>query len=137
LTQPAQDKAAASPGASQKTDDGANEVDPQASPAMRRFQPGMVMQYGYVIYNAKASPAPQLTTQLRLLRNGQVIFTGKVTPFDLTGQTDLKRITANGGLQLGSDMPPGEYVLQIIVTDLLAKDKNRIASQWMDFEIVK
>ncbi|MBD0326764.1 MAG: hypothetical protein ICV68_10045, partial [Pyrinomonadaceae bacterium] len=78
-----------------------------------------------------------LTTQLRLLRNGQVIFTGKVIPFDLKGQTDLKRITVNGGIQLGTDMPPGEYILQVIVTDLLAKDKYRVATQWMDFEIVK
>jgi VWFA-related protein len=138
MSQPAQDKAAAAaPNATQKTEDVADETDPQASPAMRRFKRGMVMQYGYVIYNAKASPAPQLTTQLRLLRNGQVIFTGKVIPFGLTGQTDLKRITANGGIQLGSDMQPGEYVLQVIVTDLLAKDKYRVASQWMDFEIVK
>jgi hypothetical protein len=34
-------------------------------------------------------------------------------------------------------MQPGEYVLQIVVTDLLAKDKDRVATQWMDFEIVK
>ena len=34
-------------------------------------------------------------------------------------------------------MQPGEYVLQIVVTDLLAKDKYRVATQWMDFEIVK
>lgn len=139
MSQPAQDKAAAAaaPNATPKTEDAEDETDPQASPAMRRFKRGMVMQYGYVIYNAKASPAPQLTTQLRLLRNGQVVFTGKVIPFNLTGQTDLKRITANGGIQLGSDMPPGEYVLQVIVTDLFAKDKYRVASQWMDFEIVK
>ena len=34
-------------------------------------------------------------------------------------------------------MTPGEYVLQIIVTDALAKEKHRTATQWMDFEIVK
>jgi VWFA-related protein len=121
----------------QKTEDVTNALDPQASVAMRRFQRGMMMQYGYVIYNAKATPAPQLTTQIRLFREGKLVFTGKWTPPDLTGQTDLKRITAGGLLQLGTDMLPGEYVLQIIATDPLAKDKYRTATQWIDFEIVK
>ena len=97
----------------------------------------MVLQYGFVVYNAKASPAPQLTTQLRLFRDGQLVFTGKVNPLDVTGQTDLKRITGGAGLQLGAEMSPGEYVLQVIVTDALAKEKQRTATQWMDFEIVK
>jgi hypothetical protein len=34
-------------------------------------------------------------------------------------------------------MAPGEYVFQIIVTDALAKEKHRVASQWLGFEIVK
>jgi hypothetical protein len=34
-------------------------------------------------------------------------------------------------------MGPGEYVLQIVVTDLLAKEKSRVVTQWMDFEIVQ
>jgi VWFA-related protein len=121
----------------QATEDVENNMDAQASPAVRRFKRGMVMQYGYVVYNAKAAPTAQLTTQLRIFRDGQLVFTGKVSPLDITGQTDLKRLTGGGGLQLGSDMSPGEYVLQIIVTDMLAKDKNRTATQWMDFEIVK
>lgn len=121
----------------QKTDDVTTAIDPQASPAMRRFQRGMMMQYGYVIYNAKASPSPQLTTQVRLFREGKIVFTGKWTPPDLTGQTDLKRITAGGMIQLGTDMLPGEYVLQVIASDPLAKDKYRTATQWTDFEIVK
>src|SRR6185295_13350409 len=32
---------------------------------------------------------------------------------------------------------PGEYVLQVIVTDKLAKEKYRVAAQWMDFELMK
>jgi hypothetical protein len=33
-------------------------------------------------------------------------------------------------------MSPGEYVLQLVVTDL-AKNKPQVASQWMDFEITQ
>ena len=136
-SQPAQDEATAGPtNGSQKTQDLTDTADPQASPAMRKFRRGMVMQYGYVIYNAKVVPTPQLTTQMRLFRDGKTIFTGKIAPLSLTGQTDLKRITAGGFLQIGTDMTPGEYVLQVVVTDALAKDKYRTATQWMDFEIV-
>ena len=31
---------------------------------------------------------------------------------------------------------PGEYVLQVVVTDKLAKEKHRTASQWIDFEVI-
>jgi hypothetical protein len=34
-------------------------------------------------------------------------------------------------------MAPGEYVLQVIVIDPLAKSKNSLATQWIDFEITK
>jgi len=40
-----------------------------------------------------------------------------------------------GRLQLGQDFEPGEYVLQVVVTD--QSDKEKIASQWIDFEVVK
>jgi len=32
---------------------------------------------------------------------------------------------------------PGDYVLQVIVKDMLADEKHRTVTQWMDFEIVK
>jgi VWFA-related protein len=120
------------------------EPDPQAGPAVRRLRHGMVLDYGYVIYNAqleKATNKPQLTTQLRLFRDGKVLFTGRVAPFDLTGQTDMKRLIAGGRLQVGTEMVPGDYALQVIVTDEVIKEKSRerrrTATQWIDFEVVK
>jgi hypothetical protein len=32
-------------------------------------------------------------------------------------------------------MKPGDYVLQVIVTDKMAKEKNQVATQSMDFEV--
>jgi hypothetical protein len=115
-------------------------VDPQAGPAVRKLRHGMVLSYAYAIYNAKLDKAagrPQLQVQMRLFRDGKEVFTGQVRPVDVTGQPDLKRLTAGSALQLGRDLIPGEYVLQIIVTDLLASEKYRTATQWIDFEIVK
>lgn len=115
-------------------------ADPLSNAALRQFKPGMVVEYGLAVYNAqidKASGKPQLLTQVRLFRNGQPVFAGKDVAFDPGKQPDLKRLAATGALQLGSQMDPGEYVLQLIVTDLLRNDKHRVASQWIDFEVVK
>ena len=92
------------------------------------------------IYNAKIDKntgKPNLTIQARLYRNGEIVFTGNAVPFDIRGQADLKRLAGGGAIQLGTTMKPGEYVLQIVVSDLLAKEKYRTATQWMDFEIVQ
>jgi VWFA-related protein len=116
------------------------QLDPQASPAVRRFRRGLVMRYGYSIFNAqldKATGRPIVQTQMRLFREGQEVFTGSVKMLDVTNQADLKRLQTGGALQLGTNLPLGEYVLQIIVTDTLAKEKRRTATQWIDFEIVK
>jgi hypothetical protein len=98
------------------------------------------LQYGFVIYNPqldKATNHPQLTTQVRLFRDGQPIFVGKEIPLAAENQTDLQRLNVGGAIQLGTGMEPGEYVLQVIVIDALAKVKYRMATQWIDFEIIK
>ena len=98
------------------------------------------MEYELVIYNAqldKAAGKPQLQAQVRMFLNGQQVFAGKETPYDASNQRDLKRLGLGGAIQLGFAMAPGEYVLRVIVTDPLAKEKYRVASQWIDFEIVK
>jgi len=116
------------------------ESEPDAGPAVRRLRRGMVLDIGYVIYNArldKATQRPQLQTQLKLFRDGQEIFAGNLVNYDASKQTDLKRLNAGGRLQIGTEMTPGDYVVQVIVTDMLAKDKQRTATQWIDFQIVE
>ena len=112
---------------------------PNSSPAVRQFRTGMALLYGFSIYNAqldKVTAKPNLKIQVRVFRNGEQLFSGNELPYDPKDQLDLKRLTAGGGIQLGTAMSPGEYVLQLIVTDI-AKEKPRVATQWMDFEIVK
>jgi len=114
--------------------------EPEAGEAVRQFRNGMLMRYGFVIYNArldKSTRQPQLQVQARLFRNGQAVFTGKVQNFALNNPPDLSRLAADGAISLGADLIPGEYILQVIVNDLLADEKHRTASQWLDFEIVK
>ena len=138
---------AGQPGANQPANPAAGQSqenldqgNPEASPAVRHFSRGMLMVYSFMIFNAhldKATNAPQLTTQVRLFRDGKPVFTGKEIPFKVSSQTDLKRLLAGGVIQLGTDLPPGEYIFQIIVNDAKASDKYRLATQWIDFELVK
>ncbi len=123
-----------------KGQEGVEQGNAEASPAVRHFSRGMLMAYNFMIFNAhldKATNAPQLITQVRLFRDGKPVFTGKEIPFKVASQTDLKRLLAGGVIQLGTDLPPGEYVFQVIVNDPLASEKHRLATQWIDFEIVK
>ncbi len=115
------------------------QIGLQASAAVRQLKRGLVLEYGYVIYNAKTEGAgkPQLTTQIKLFREGQEVFTGKVNAFAPGEQPDRKRLLAGGSLNLGADLKPGSYILQVIVTDALAKEKRRSASQWINFELAQ
>ena len=100
----------------------------------------MIADYGYVIYNAKADKATgrsQLATQLRLYRDGRLVYDGGIRPFDPKEQTDMRQAIAGGSVRLGNDLAPGEYALQVIVIDKLAKVKEQMATNWIDFEIVR
>ncbi|HEX8128092.1 MAG TPA: VWA domain-containing protein [Pyrinomonadaceae bacterium] len=119
---------------------GGNGAASLASPAVRRFRQNSNLAFAYAIYNArldKATRLPQLTTQTRIFRDGAPVFSGEAVPLKFTSLPDPKRLDLGGSLNLGAALPPGEYVLQIVVTDLLATGKHRVATQWLDFEIVK
>lgn len=123
-----------------QTDEGVGQGSADASPAVRRLKEGMLIDYSFIIYNAeieKTSNQPRLITQVRLFRGSTAVFTGKEIPYSANNQTDLKRLISGGQIQLGTDLAPGDYALQVIVTDLNADEKHRTVSQWMDFEIVK
>jgi hypothetical protein len=118
----------------------ANDVELEADPSVRRIRPGMELHYDFHIYNAQIDPAngrTRLQTQVRLFRDGQPAYEGKIAPFDTTQQEDLKRLVAGGQIKLNRNAAPGEYVLQVIVTDLLADEKHRVATQWIDLEIAR
>lgn len=121
-------------------DETAENSDPMANTSVRQFHTGTALVYALAIYNAKIDKTtgkPNLTIQARLFRNGELVFGGNVVPVELRKQADLKRLGSGGAIQLGTSLTPGEYVLQVVVTDLLAKEKHRVATQWMDLEIVQ
>ena len=118
----------------------ADQKNPEASPAVRHFSQGMLMDYLFIIYNAhldKTTNKSQLIGQVRLFRDGKPVFTGKENLLSFTDMVDPKRLITSGGIKLGTDLAPGEYVLQVSVRDMLADEKHRTVTQWMDFEIVR
>ena len=114
-----------------------NAPDAMTDTSLRQFKHGTILRYALEVYNAKLDPAqkPKLSMQLKVFRDGKSVLDGKTVPLELFDQTDLERIKAAGALNLGTAMPSGEYVMQIIVTDALAKEKRQIATQFVQFEI--
>jgi VWFA-related protein len=117
------------------------EADVQPAPSVRRFRRGMALTFRYSIYNARADSRtglPQLRAQARLFRDGQLVATEESLPLEDSGlQLDPKRLSAAGKVALGEDLRPGQYVLQLVVTDELSKGPEAVAWQSVDFEIVK
>ncbi len=113
------------------------EQDIKSGPAVRQLHQGTMLDYRFLIYNAQVSGGTgPMQMQMRLLREGKPVFTGKVVPLDLSKDANPKRISTGGRLRLGSDLTPGDYILHVAVKDVTNPRKPRIASQWIDFQIV-
>jgi VWFA-related protein len=111
--------------------------DIQPTPGVRRFSRNSVIDYGAFIYNATPDPKtgkPQLTSQLEIYRDGKVLHQMEPKPVDPGAEANPKRLECGGSLKLTS-FPPGDYVIRIVITDQLAKEKYARAEQWMDFSV--
>jgi hypothetical protein len=111
--------------------------------ARRLFRSGAVVPYVYEVFNAQtekkmsANQSPELEVQTRMFRDGEQVFNDKKAVTMGASPSDPRRVKMEGRLSLGRELAPGEYVLQVIVTDKLAKGKFNTAAQSMDFEIEK
>ena len=113
--------------------------DPQTATSLRQFKRSTILNFGTQVYNAKLDAAgkPNLTYQTRIFRDGKQIFEGKPQAVADQNLTDPSRIPVSSTLSLGTEMPLGEYVLQMVITDNLAKEKRKIASQFVQFELIQ
>ena len=110
--------------------------DPDGTPAVRIYKTGGAISYAYEILNARpgGNEKTQLEMQMRLYRDGEVVYAGMLSALNTDGEKDAKRLAVGGRLQL-TKIVPGDYTMQIIVADALRKDKSRIAAQTIDFEV--
>jgi hypothetical protein len=114
-----------------------SKTSPLSDTALRQFNRGTVLNYSSEIYNAKldAAKQPNLTSQMRLFRDGVLFFEGKQQKVP-ANQANQKAYSFSGSLNLGTAMKPGDYVLQIVITDNLAKEKRKISTQFVQFELI-
>ena len=101
--------------------------------------PGRPFEYVFQILNARADPAtsrPRLETQVRLWRGRETVYEGARTPLPVQHPAE-HRVAAAGRLNLSAQLPPGDYTLQVVVTDILAPRAQAVAMQWTNIEAVR
>jgi VWFA-related protein len=117
----------------------ANTTENRGGPAVRRFVQGDALEYSYLVYGAKQNQntSTALTSQIRLFRGSEEVFTGKIQPTTPASDSSGEAIISGGTLAVTASLPPGEYFLQVTVTDELAPRDKQTSTQWIDFEIIK
>ena len=106
-------------------------------PAIRKYSAGSSIAYVYDIYNPRTDPSSgktNLTSSIRLYKDGELIDETQGTPFTFAPAKGSNMIEDYGYYSLKPDLLPGIYVLQITVTDVVAK---RSDSSWIDLEIAE
>ena len=119
------------------TTDGAVEViDPDATVAVRRFRRNALTAYVCYAYNVVRDPSgrARVDSETRLLRDGVEVFRSGPQPSQQTS-TDPSELPVGGMLQLAPAITPGNYLLELTVTDRGAKTPRR-ATRTIDFEVI-
>jgi VWFA-related protein len=117
-----------------------NATQGAVGPAGQRYQLNSEVEFAFVIYNAAIDPAtqsPNLLMETKLFRDGKSVKSNANIPITGANQPDLARLVISGVIRLQEDLEPGNYYLQVVITDKAAKDKQLPATQWADFEIIK
>ena len=111
--------------------------DPRKSPALKSYVPGESLECVALIYNAKSEKGqkPDLESQFILWGNGTEVYKSEPEKVDLGRINDLKRIPLKIRVRLTDSIPPGEYMLQLLVRDKNAKKDRDLAAQVLDFKV--
>jgi VWFA-related protein len=118
-------------------DDAVDDSDPKATVALRTFRQGSEASYLCTVYNARRGPAgaPQLETEVRLYRDGAEVFRSP-RALEIVPGTTAGEFMVGGTLRFREAFPPGTYVLEVAITDRLAK-KNGRTTQTIDFDVIE
>jgi hypothetical protein len=112
--------------------------DPLAAPEVRIFKPGQSCVSRYTVFNPLTGKDKQSTleVQSRVFADGRVVMDGRPERVTFGEMPDGSRHQINGPIRLDPLMAPGDYVLRVIVRDLLAPPgEARTATQFTDFQV--
>lgn len=110
------------------------------NPGTRRFAPNAELYFVYMLYNAanESGKPRNLVMDVMLFRDDKKVYSGPQTPIVASDPADPSRVAVNGVLRLAPELEPGNYYLQIVITDKDAPAKKEApVIQWVDFDIVK
>lgn len=125
------------PAAAQQTE-GGSSASQVALLSQKRFKRGSKLDYMFVIYHAAARDGKtDLEMRTRILKDGRAILSSQPMAVQaLQGSSPPGRIVAGGELNVGSQLQPTEYTLEVTVSDKLGKkDKQLVARQEINFAV--
>lgn len=116
---------------------GKDLTNPVADTAAKQFRRGSVLTYQTAIFNGKRDSDQKLnlTLQAKLFSEVEMIFEGKPVTVNSPSAAGTS-YPWTGSLLIGKELPPGNYTLQLLVTDGVAGEKANTISQFVTFEIV-
>lgn len=105
----------------------------------RRFRQNDDLYFAYNIYNAanESGQLRNLVMNATVFRDEKRVYSGPEIPIAASDPKDLTRVFVHSLIKLTPDLEPGNYYLQVVVTDKDAKNKAVPVVQWIDFEIEK
>ena len=103
---------------------------PEMAAALRKFRRGGSLEFLCAVRRVRKKGV-DLETRMRLLRDGQEVYTAPVPLGELKGVGPA----IFGGLNLAGNMTPGDYDLQVIATDRKGGE-GAAAGQWTNFTVL-
>ncbi|MFT3744009.1 MAG: VWA domain-containing protein [Pyrinomonadaceae bacterium] len=102
--------------------------------SLRKFKRGTALGYGIEVYSTQLAKEKRsdIKMYIRIFRNGKLLLKGEPKQLEVT---DPKRAPFSGGISIGDQMEPGDYILQIVAEEANSKGKPRIATQSVQFEV--
>lgn len=112
------------------------QTDPIEDTSKRRFKRGTVLRFGVEVYNSKLRPEQmKVNLQARLYREGQLVYQSKEVPINESTELYEQQPVFTDAVMLGNQLQPGDYIVQVVAVE--SSGKRKIATQWVQFEVVE
>jgi hypothetical protein len=104
------------------------------APGPIELTPGSSTRFAFEVFGASHT-SKSLQAQTRLFRDGAKVYESPARPLQTGAKQVHGEAFAADELDAPSDLPPGDYVLQEIVTEQTAAGKSVRAFQWAELKI--
>jgi hypothetical protein len=113
-------------------------AEPKQNEAARIFRSGRTLQFSYFVFNPLADESKQAHLEIitRLYVKGHAAFVGAPSQVPYANEPGTRRqITQR--LKLSAEVVPGDYILEVTVSDKLAPPAApRSVSRFIDFQVL-